>query len=153
MQKINLILALIALLLTEGLADKDFSSKEMENLEVAQFEPTAVSKVKERFLALSQSTEEEIEPSSVYNLEETSEESTQTEQFETPKMEYPEDEENLTEESKNETALMLLESNARKVIAEETKKVEEAKENALKRISEVMRQFAEERKSLSEPNF
>ena len=153
MQKINLILALITLLLTEGLADKELSSKEMERLQVAQFEPTAVSKVKERFLVLSESNEEEIESSSVYNLEEISEESTQTEQFETPKMEYSEDEENLTKENKNETELMLLESNARKAIAEETKKVEEAKENALKRISEVMRQFAEERKRLSEPSF
>jgi hypothetical protein len=171
MQKINVILALTVMFLTQVLADEYVEQQEMESLEIAQPEPTAVSKVMQRFSALievnTHNATVKVEKSTSSGSVEVQEENfpstsefIKTAKFETTDLPYPEDkkiEKEIKKEvvSKKETksSIEALEANARKTIEEETKKVEEAKANALKRISEAMSRLKEAKSKEGNPQF
>ena len=164
MQKINVILALTVMFLTQVLADEYVEQQEMESLEIAQPEPTAVSKVMERFSALiDANTKVEVEKSASTgsidvqeeNFPSTSE-SIKSAKFETTDLPYPEDkkiEQEVVSKKESKSSIEVLEANARKTIEEETKKVEEAKANALKRISEAMSRLKEAKSKEGNPQF
>jgi len=130
-----------------------------ELVEPVQNQASAVSKVMERFSKLStiESTpiEDTVETQSVDTTTIVSEENLekleitqtiQTAKFESKEMPYPEDKKNQpktqpieTEKTKNKS-LREIEANARKVIEEEMKKVEDAKRSALERINRAIEQ-------------
>ena len=130
-----------------------------ELVEPVENQASAVSKVMERFSKLStiESTpiEDTVETQSVDTTTIVSEENLekleiiqtiQTAKFESKEMPYPEDKKNQpktqpieTEKTKNKS-LREIEANARKVIEEEMKKVEDAKRSALERINRAIEQ-------------
>ena len=165
MKKINLLLIVIMMFMTHSLADEVVESQAMESLEIIEPEPTAVSKVMERFSSLIAShekveKEEHSAPSEERKEDLASEADASLEiiepikraKFETTEMPYPEDKKvekavkkEIEIKTEGKDSIADLEANARKVIEEETKKVEEAKANALKRISEAMSRLKEEK--------
>ena len=126
-------------------------------------EPTAVSKVMQRFLkteaipdtTLSSQVKEQTDGSSI--------ESSTTAKFESNDLAYPEsgivDNKTVEKDEPNEekeeapskdTNLAEVEAHARKVIEEEMQKVEEAKKSALEKINEAMKEVEEAKKSENE---
>ena len=150
MKKTTLILMLSSIL---------FATEQYETVA----EPTAVSKVMQRFLkteaipdtTLSSQVKEQTDGSSI--------ESSTTAKFESNDLAYPEsgivDKKTVEKDEPNEekeeapskdTNLAEVEAHARKVIEEEMQKVEEAKKSALEKINEAMKEVEEAKKSENE---
>jgi len=150
MKKTTLILMLSSIL---------FATEQYETVA----EPTAVSKVMQRFLkteaipdtTLSSQVKEQTDGSNI--------ESSTTAKFESNDLAYPEsgivDNKTVEKDEPNEekeeapskdTNLAEVEAHARKVIEEEMQKVEEAKKSALEKINEAMKEVEEAKKSENE---
>jgi hypothetical protein len=178
MKKINLVLILTVMSLTQSVAEEMVEPEAVEQFEIVQPEPTAVSKVMERFSGLPLPKEEPIEKVStpVEKEEEVMISTTdsslaviepiQTAKFEDKEMPYPKSDNTNSDEvpekvvektprieKKSKESIESIEADARKVIEEEIKKVEEAKESALERINEAMKRLEEAKNNEKESDF
>jgi len=138
-----------------------FATEQYETVE----EPTAVSKVMQRFLKTEAIPDTTL--SSQDKVKEQTDgsniESSKTAKFESNDLAYPEsgivDNKTVEKDEPNEekeeapskdTNLAEVEAHARKVIEEEMQKVEEAKKSALEKINEAMKEVEEAKKSENE---
>jgi len=162
----KILLVLFYFYLTPLFATSILSDEELNSLPLAKIEPTAVSKVMERF-----SKNASLNSMDLLEIENNKSDDTtllsdyemnkleiitpiKTATFETESKLYPSVEKEEQEEKKsieklkenNSSSIALLEENARQVIAQETQKVEDAKKHALEKIEEVMK-ILEEAKS------